>query len=302
MTVQAENDLEETLQLGEEQADEESTDRGDEINAEPEAQDEPALDIDALKAVAKDEPEEDEHKAEARIPKARFDEVNARMKKAEEERRALEERLRALEGQQVPKAEAKPAEQGFDMEGAEAAYLQALQQGDAKAAQQIRSAINTAIQQEAVKAATERLSVELTKRDTESSLLAVANESITKYPFLNTESDEADEQAIGEVVEWRDFYASKGMRADLALQKAVDKIAPMYAPKKAKAEPAPEPKEDPRPKEAVKRNAMAANAQPAIPNGVGERASKARYDVNNMTDEEFEALPASEKKRLRGDA
>jgi hypothetical protein len=101
-------------------------------------------------------------------------------------------------------------------------------------------------------------------------------------------------------VEWRDYYASKGMRADVALQKAVDKIAPMYAPKKE--EPAPEPKVDPRGKEAIQRNALAAAAQPMQLNGVGERASKARYDVSKMTEEEFDALPASEKKRLRGDA
>jgi hypothetical protein len=306
MTVQADNDNEEVLTLGTEQeAEPELTDRGDEFQAEPEAKGEPALDLDALKAVAKEDEEEEEHKADARIPKARFDEVNARMKKAEEERRALEEQLRALQSQQQPKAEQRQAPQEpaqVDLDAKEDEYLQALQRGDAAAAKAIRREINAAIREQAESAAVTKVSAELTKRETETSLLAVANESIKKYSFLNTESEDANQEAIADVVGWRDYYAAQGMRADLALQKAVDKIGPMYAPKRAKAEPEPEPKEDPRPKEAIKRNAEAANAQPALPNGVGERASKAKYDVSKMTEEEFDALPASEKKRLRGDA
>jgi Skp family chaperone for outer membrane proteins len=275
-----------------------AVDRGDNFDAE--TAEETPLDIGALKAVAQEAPAAEEHadKAESRIPKARFDEVNARMKQAETERAALQEQLRAL---QAPKEQAAQQEPGqVDLDAAEDAYLQALRDGDATRAKQIRGAINQHIQQQAEAAAVARVSAVMDKRDTDASLVAVANESIAKYPFLNAESDQANEEAIAEVVEWRDYYASKGLRPDLALQKAVAKIVPMYAPKGK--EPEPEPKTDSRGKEALQRNALAAAAQPMALNGVGERASRARYDVAKMSEEEFDALPASERKRLRGDA
>jgi hypothetical protein len=309
--VPEDNEREELITLNAESADDSNTEAvdrgdnftGDEPAAEPAAEE--AVDLDALKAVAEEEPKvEEEHKTEARIPKARFDEVNARMKQAEAEKQALEAQLRALQQPQAAPAAQAPAQAGqVDLDAAEEAYLEALRQGDGTRARQIRGAINQHIQQQAEAAAVARVSAVMDKRETETSLVAVANESIQKYPFLNAESDQANEEAIAEVVEWRDYYAAKGMRADVALQKAVAKIVPMYAPKpKAAPEPEPEPKVDIRAKEAIQRNALAANAQPAPLAGVGERASKARYDVSKMTDEEFEALPASERKRMRGDA
>lgn len=304
------NEIEEVITLNAESADDSNTeavDRGDNFTGDEPA-DEPAaeeaVDIDALKAVAEEEPKvEEEHKTEARIPKARFDEVNARMKQAEAEKQALEAQLRALQQPQAAPAAKEPTQAGqVDINAAEDAYLEALRQGDAARARQIRVAINAHIQQQAENAAIEKVTATLSQRETESSLVKVANESIEKYPFLNADSEHANEEAIAEVVEWRDYYASKGLRADQALQKAVAKIVPMYAPKAKEPEPEPEPKIDTRGKEAIQRNALAANAQPAPLAGVGERASKARYDVSKMTEDEFDALPASEKKRLRGDA
>lgn len=304
-------EIEEVITLNAESADDSNTDaadRGDDFN--PEAIEAPAtdepVDLEALQAVAA-EPEpaaEEEHKTEARIPKARFDEVNARMKQAEAEKLALEAQLRALQQPQAAPAQAPAQAQAgqVDLDAAEEAYLEALRQGDGTRARQIRGAINQHIQQQAEAAAVARVSAVMDKREVETSLVAVANQSISKYPFLNAESPDANEEAIAEVVEWRDYYASKGLRADQALQKAVAKIVPMYAPKAKEPEPEPELKTDTRAKEAIQRNALAANAQPAPLAGVGERASKARYDVSKMTEDEFDALPASEKKRLRGDA
>jgi hypothetical protein len=309
--VPVDNELEEVITLNAESADDntEAADRGDNFTGdEPaDAPADEAVDLDALKAVAEADPEpkavEEEHKTEARIPKARFDEVNARMKQAEAEKQALEEQLRALQAPKGQPAQAAQEPGQVDLNAAEDAYLEALRQGDASTAKQIRVAINAHIQQQAENAAIEKVTATLSKRETETSLVAIANDSIKKYPFLNQDSDDANDAAINEVVEWRDYYASKGMRADVALQKAVEKIAPMYAPKAApKAEPEPEPKVDLRGKEAIQRNAQAAAAQPMQLNGVGERAAKARHDVAKMTEEEFDALPASEKKRLRGDA
>lgn len=302
------NEMETVITLNAEAADDTSTevvDRGDNFTGEEPtgAPAEETVDLDALKAVADEQPIEDAHdKAESRIPKARFDEVNARMKAAEAEL----QQLRAQAGQQ-PAQKAAPAAQEpaqVDLDAAEDAYLQAVTQGDTARARQIRSAINHHIQQQAEAAAVARVSDVIDKRDAHASLVAIANESIIKYPFLNADSEEANKAAIDDVVEWRDYYASKGFKPAEALQKAVDKIVPLYAPKAApKDDPAPELKTDGRTKEAIQRNALAANAQPAQLNGIGERAtSRARVDVSKMSEEEFDALPASEKKRLRGDA
>ena len=303
-------ELEEVITLNTESGDDtaaEAVDRGD--NFEPAEPAEEAIEAPAVAAEPEPEPEpvaEDKgaDKTEARIPKARFDEVNARMKQAEAEKQALEAQLRALQQPQAAPAPQAPAQAGqVDINAAEDAYLEALRQGDAARARQIRVAINAHIQQQAENAAIEKVTATLSKREVETSLLAVATDAVAKYSFLNEDSEDANPEAIGEVVEFRDFYVSRGDRADVALKKAVEKIAKMYAPKAApKPEPEPELKTDTRAKEAIQRNALAANAQPAPLAGVGERASKARYDVSKMTEDEFDALPASEKKRLRGDA
>ena len=50
------------------------------------------------------------------------------------------------------------------------------------------------------------------------------------------------------------------------------------------------------------KNADAANRQPPELGGKGDRATQtARLNVAEMSEEDFAALPAAEKKRLRGD-
>lgn len=274
----------------------EPEDRGNDIEAieaaEREAAEAAAKAADSAKAEDKADPED---KPEAGIPKARFNEVNARMKAAEAAKQALEEELKALRKPAV--AEAKKTDGPVDLDALEDDFLEALRAGDGAKAKQVRSTINSEVR----RLGREDAVAVLSQRDIAQALTSVANDAIVKYPFLSTTSDAKDDQAIADVVEWREFFVSKGDRPDVALKKAVDKIGPMYAPK---VEPVAddEKKADPRERESLIRNAKAAAAQPAPVHGmVGERSSAARLDVTKMTDEEFEKLPASERKRLRGD-
>lgn len=245
--------------------------------------------LEALKAVAKT----DDEKPDTGIPKPRFNEVNERMKAAEAERDALKEQLKALQKPAVaePTAQTGP----LDLDAKEDEYLNALRAGDGAKAKQVRREINAEIGRQAQTAAMAAIG----QRDIEQAMMTVATDAITKYPFLSTQSEHKNDQAIADVVEWREFYVGKGERPDVALKKAVDKIGPMYAEKPAEVKD--DPKPDTRAKEALIANAKAAAAQPSALAGVGERASTTRLDVTKMSEEEFDRLPASEKKRLRGD-
>lgn len=305
----AENDNEEIINVTANESGDDQTaapvDRGDNLPEDEPKVEEAPVNLEALEAVAADPKEpakpddRQEDRSDARIPKARFDEVNARMKKAEEERAALEARLAAVEAAANGKP-AAPKDNRTDLEAAEDYYLQCVKADNLAEANRVRAVINAHLQQQAAIEAEKRVTETLNKRDVETSMVTVANTAIAKFPFLSETDENKNETAIAEVIEWRDYYVAKGVRGDVALERAVNKIGPMYAPKAA-VEP-PVPPVDPRKKEAIQRNAEAAAAQPAQLLGVGERASAAKYDVTKMTEEEFDALPASERKRLRGDA
>jgi hypothetical protein len=96
------------------------------------------------------------------------------------------------------------------------------------------------------------------------------------------------------------------MAPSKALQLAVDKIAPKFAP----AEGAPptlglpngKPPVDTRTANAIARGAQASQAQPPVVQaGIGNRATAGTVDVASLTDEQFDALSDAEKAKARGD-
>jgi hypothetical protein len=50
-------------------------------------------------------------------------------------------------------------------------------------------------------------------------------ETLKKYPWLNDKGDEADDDAIEEVVVWRNHYIGKGKTPADALREAAAKVA-----------------------------------------------------------------------------
>lgn len=251
------------------------------------------------------------------IPKGRFNQVNQARKDAEA---ALALANKELERYRAQEAAAKPAPgpaptpaattaaatpaaaapgAPFDVEAQEEAYVAALLDGDTKGAVAIRKAINAHLQREVSASATQ----ELTQRQTAQLLESTAKTVSEAYPYLST-ADGAE--ALDLILAARDRKVAKGMPIHLALLEAANAIAPKFAPEgegtpsrdSGKAEPA----KDLRPAAAVARGAADSIAQPpALQAGIGQRATAARVNVAQMTEEQFEALTPAEKKRLRGD-
>ena len=227
-------------------------------------------------------------KRDAVIPRARFDEVNAKLHAEREEANRLRAELEALNRSSTTQADA------IDVDTLEDQFFDAIINGEKERAKEIRAQINAEIYTKARAASEEAVSTTLTQREIKSSFAKVVEQTVTDYPFLDSNSPDANAEAIGEVVEWRDFYLSKGDTPAAALQKAAAKIAPIYS--KA-ADPTPEPMTDKRKQAAIANAAKASAAQPpAVEAGIGNRAIPFGDDIIG---DQAKWEKASEAERLR---
>lgn len=240
----------------------------------------------------------DEEESKVRIPKARFDEVNERMKAAEAELA----RLKAAGGKpnqdQGQQQELPP----FDFKAKRKERAEAMMDGDTELVAQIDQEIDEALLSEAERRAEARLAAREAEKEAKALAniaLEAANKALIDYPFLK-ENDEA----MSEVIALRDVYQNAGVPRPEAIAKAASRIATLYGHKPA-ANGAEDGKAGARKQTSMARNADAANRQPPPTSrmGAGNRATVDKA-VNplQMTAEEIAALPQAEKKRLRGDA
>lgn len=262
-------------------------DRGDDLPA------------DDLESDAAPEPEAPQPKPEApqpesepRIPLARFNEVNEKLREERHARLEMEARLRALETPKIP---------AFDAVAAERDYLDAVAEGDKDKARDLWTKIRDHERRQDEARLTERVQAELDRHRQQTALETVAETLTEKYPFLDPHHETADAKAIAEVVEWRDYYhVAKKMPLHQALKEAVKRVAPAYVktPATTLASGAD--------RTLAQRQANAKASAQLPPStghaGIGERAARAiKVDVGKMSDAEFEALPAAERAKLRGD-
>ena len=224
-------------------------------------------------------------KRDAVIPRARFDEVNAKLHAEREEANRLRAELEALNRSSTTQADA------IDVDTLEDQFFDAIINGEKERAKEIRAQINAEIYNKARAASEEVVSTTLTQREIQSSFAKVVEQTVTDYPFLDSNSPDANAEAIGEVVEWRDFYLSKGDTPAAALQKAAAKIAPIYS------KAAPELPTDKRKQAALATAAKASAAQPpAVEAGIGNRAIPFGDDIIG---DQAKWEKASEAERLR---
>ena len=261
---------------------------------EPEPTPEPMPDPEP-KAEEDPKPEEEgapQPRRDAVIPRARFDEVNAKLHAEREEANRLRAELEALN---KPNA-AQAAE--IDVDTLEDQFFDAIINGEKERAKEIRAQINAEIYNKARAASEEVVSTTLTQREIQSSFAKVVEQTVTDYPFLDSNSPDANAEAIGEVVEWRDFYLSKGDTPAAALQKAAAKIAPIYnKTTEPTPDPTPEPLTDKRKATALATAAKASAAQPpAVEAGIGNRAIPFGDDIIG---DQAKWEKASEAERLR---
>lgn len=297
----------EELELGAAKGDEAAAkDRGDTLET-GEAGDETAAAAAAGDDAGAADGGEDDEDAVIRIPKARFDQVNTRRQMAEARAAQLEEELqRARSAARQDDAAATPPPEQIDLKALRKERMEALMEGDADRAGEI----DEQIEGELERRATERAMQAMSQREQEREFKAAVTAATETFPFLDSQSPKANAEAIGEVVEWRDFYINKGMSPADALTKAVGKVGPQYATDDAAAPPASKSKGEQsqadqlaaRRRAIIERNAKLNQPPSTSKLGTGERAESAKAgDVGKMTDDEFEKLPAAEKRRLRGD-
>ena len=249
---------------------------------EPKAEDEPK----EAPTPDDDEPEEPQPKRDTVIPRARFDEVNAKLHAEREEAARLRAELEALTK--------KPEPTDNNIDTLEDEYFEAMIAGDKGKAKEIRATINAEIFTRAQAASEETVTATLTQREMQTSFSKAVEQTVSAYPFLDSTKPEANAEAIAEVVEWRDFFIAKGESPAAALQKAAAKIAPIYS--KA-ADPTPEPMTDKRKQAAIATAAKASAAQPpAVEAGIGNRAIPFGDDIIG---DQAKWEKASEAERLR---
>lgn len=281
-----------------------NTDRGDEVD--------PAIDPKALAKVAEgDDPDDaaDEGDGEAQpagkkgsnhVPIGRFNEVNEKAKRLERENAELRTKAAAPP---PPEKKKEPEPPKFDEDKAEREYAELLAEGDFDKAVLKRKEINKNIREEARAQAEANVNAVMDQRQTVQTLTQVAEQAVKDWPYIDT--DEGAE-VMDLIIAARHGFEAKGIPSPQALKKAVDLIAPKYAPaqqatpgKDSQAKPD---GKDTRSQGANARGAAdAAKQPPRLDGGAGNRSKGQTVDVEDLTDEQFDALSAAEKRRLRGD-
>lgn len=232
-----------------------------------------------------DEEEPAPPKRDPVIPRARFDEVNAKLHAAREEAEQLRAALAA-------KQEQAPA--SVDVDDLEDQYYEAIMAGDKEEAKKIRSQINSDLYARAEATSTAVVSRQLAEQAAEAQFQQVVKQAVTVYPFLDSASKSMNEAAIAEVLSWRGMYEAQGHSKANALAMAVNKVGPYYHRAPAAEE---EPPVDTRKQKALRLAAETAVLQPPrVDDGVGTRAIPVSREILGNQDK-WER--ASESERMR---
>ena len=274
-TESVDRELLEGIDDDQEEQSNESTDEAESVDEE--AQDDESQDDSGQD----DESEAASSKRDAVIPRARFDDVNARLHAEREETARLRAELAARQEQSQPS--------GLSLNELEDQYYEAFMSGEKEQAIALRAQINEHIYAQSELAAERKLQ----EREASSSFNQAVAKATADYPFLDPSKDVADAQAIADVVEWRDFYISRGDSPANAISQAVAKIAPMYQ----KQEPAQPQGPSARQQQAIQRAVKDSSAQPPkMDTGVGNRGIPAG---NAILDDVDKWSAATQEERMK---
>lgn len=273
------------------------------LTAKDEEEEEPAAEAEEEEPVAEEEEApaaEEEEVVEddvPKIPKDRFDEVNERRKKAEREN---EELRRQLAEQQKGRDVEEPAEPAFDYSAKEKEAVDAILEGDTERYDAIQAEIRKALRAEILQDA-KKLAAEETTQSREQIVFEETGARIEQtYPQFSEDSANYSEEARQEMLDLFVGYARSGnyTRSE-ALQRAADRTARMYGFDKPAEPPADNVVNMRKPD--VKGKAKTANQQPPATPKSKTAMEASERDIKSMSDEEFESLPETTKRRMRGD-
>lgn len=255
-----------------------------------------------------EEPARDEKGRFAGIPKARFDEA---VGKEREAREAAERRAAELERQLAERAQAQvKTEQTEELETRiaemEKQHAQFLLDGEAeKAAELMRSIRHTERQIARAEAQADARTATSQILEAERFELAVAKLE-ADYSTLNPKSETYDPELVEMILDRQARLVQGGMPPSQAITNATDFVMKRVARDEAPAQQGlAAAKVSDRKAEQVKKNLEVQAKQPPSMKDVGldsdKLGEKAMPNVAQMTLEEFNALPATTKARLRGD-
>ena len=249
-----------------------------------------------------EEPEEEEEEPEEKpapkgIPKHRFDEVNQRRKAAEEENARLKAELEAGK----PPAE---KEAPYDFDAAEKEYIDLTLDGDVDGAlakrKEIRAAEHAEWKSETMTETKSTLSADAEQAE----LISLSKEAEAMFGQFDPEHEDFDQGMLNKVLTFMRGYETEMSRTDAFIAGLADvvELYDLTVPgEEGDADPAPKPtgKRKTDPKKAKLREKA---HQPVGGEGSGSSDTGAVVpNIEDMTDEELEALPAKALARLRGD-
>ena len=228
---------------------------------------------------------------EPMIPKSRFDEVLAKQKALAKQ---LEEATAVQEQQEVIP--------GYDFSQKEAEYQELVLNGETEKASELRNEMRNAEKAQLMQEVRQEMGSTVQQNQDLVDLQAKAEELMETYPSLNENSANYNQELQNEVLELRDAFVTKGYVPVDALTKATNYVMGINAP-----DPTPAPVENKKVNEAkqkaqVSKKIEASKAQPPTLQGEGVNSKKdTKLDINTLSTEEFNALPAETLKRMRGD-
>lgn len=308
MSEQDYEDLDEVLDRGDEIEDDEDQDESvDEEDQEVDDElDDSDIDLDE-----EEEEEVEKPKKEIKIPKSRFDEVIAQREEAKERNLWLEAQLEKLINSQKANeivTPVKPKEPEYNFEEAEEKYVNLIIEGEIAKATKLRSEIDkarqaslTALISEITESVTSKVKSESSAVLDEEKFNTLIENFENKYKFLDTSSDEYNEEAVDTVNTLLAGYVAAGKSKAEGLRLAVNKVAPLYE-KTKEIKDTKQSLGNKRKVEAGKKAAQAANSQPTKTKSVSTRTvDKETVNVAKMSEKEFAQLTEKEKRILRGD-
>jgi hypothetical protein len=299
----AENDLDDLIYAGadkhEDDEDLSGLGRGNEVEEPKEEEETPEAEPEAEVAAEEPEPEVDTTpealRADHRIPKQRFDEVNERRKAAERRAQELERQLSMRDPQRVV---------NFDFDAKEEQYAQLVLDGDLEKAKTIRREIRAAEQTAFERLADERASRVRDLTKAEMVFQQTVQDLNSTFPMFDPEQpDIYDKELVDEALELHAGFMNRGYAPADAIQRAVYYVAAARGLQPASGQVTP-PAEVAAPKAKkpdIQKKLDAAAKQPPKQAGRGMR-EEADVDFSSLSEEEFDALPESKVRALRGDA
>lgn len=299
-----------------EEAEVETGDRGDDIIAKEDSDELPPVEGAEEEAEAEPEAEEAEgeeaegeeeapaepeaEKNNAMIPKHRYDSAKERAREAE---RRLAEYEAKQKQPEATEADAPEDDYEAQLVALDTKHAKSLADGEyeeaAKFAQQARG-----IERQMYRAEAEAMARQSSTATREEMRLDAAVDALyVQYPSLDPDGGTFDQDKTDEVLRLQGAFASAGSTPTEALYEAV-RYALGTAPVEAEA-PAPKAEVEKR-KTDLKKNVDTDKAQPPSLDKVGDNNGKhgvteALPDPMQMTEDEFNALPESTLRKMRGD-